>query len=165
MYRVVAFDLGSNMAVAHNLYDDGERVDRLETKGHRLVRAGATWLWLNEVFEGIKAAGGCDVIAYERPFVRGQDATRSLWGIAGMIEGRAGVDGYRVVDYGPSEIKLWAAGHGGADKNAMTAAAQMWGYPGTNEHEADAWCLMRMVETIWKPPAPKRVGRPKKKAT
>lgn len=163
--RIVAFDLGSNMAVAHNLYDDGERVAHAEFKGKRVQRAAQTWLWLHEVFEGVAAAGGCDVVVYERPFVRGQDATRSLWGIAGLIEARAGVDGYPVVDYTPSQIKEWAAGHGNANKDAMIMAAYIRGYSGENEHEADAWCLMRYAEANYEPPKPRPIGRPKKKVT
>lgn len=163
--KIVAFDLGSNMAVAHNLLDDGERVEVRTFKGKRVQRAGQTWLWLHEVFNGIREIGGCDVVVYERPFVRGQDATRSLWGIAGMIEGRAAVDGYPVVDYSPGEIKMHTTGHGNADKDAMIAAAQLTGYAGDNEHEADAWCLLRFAELHYKPPQPRPVGRPKKKVS
>lgn len=161
--RIVAFDLGSNMAIAHNLFDDGERVEHHEFKGKRVARAAATWLWLNDVFDGVKAAGGCEAVVYERPFVRGQDATRSLWGIAGLIEARAGVDGYRVVDYTPGEIKKWATGHGNADKEPMIEAARLTGYVGDNDHEADAWMLLRYAEVHTKPLPPKRVGRPKKR--
>ncbi len=165
MTRIIAFDLGSNMAAAHNLYDDGERVVHAEFKGKRVQRAAQTWLWLHEVFEGVREAGGCDVVVYERPFVRGQDATRSLWGIAGLIEARAGVDGYPVVDYTPGEIKKWATGHGNADKAPMTAAAQLTGYQGDNEHEADAWVLLRYAEAHYEPPKPRPIGRPKKKVS
>lgn len=161
--RIVAFDLGSNMAVAHNLFGHIDiRTEHMLAKGRRVERAAATWLWLHEVFEGVKAAGGCDVVVYERPFVRGQDATRSLWGIAGLIEARAGVDGYPVVDYSPSEIKLYTTGHGNADKDQMTFAAQLTGYKGDNEHEADAWCLLRFAEINYKPPVKRPPGRPRK---
>lgn len=159
--RLVTFDLGSNMAVAHNLLGD-PRVEHKEFKGRRVPRQAATWLWLHDIFEGIKELGGCDAVVYERPFARGQDATRSLWGIAGLIEARAGVDGYRVEDYPPSSIKLWATGHGNADKSAMTMAAYTLGYKGDNEHEADAYALLRFAEMNVLAPPPKRAaGRPR----
>lgn len=161
--RLVTFDLGSHMAVAHNLYGpDDPRVSSAHFKGTRIQRAAATWLWLHELFEGIKRLGGCDAVVYERPFAKGQDATRSLWGLAGLIEARAGVDGYRVEDYTPSTIKLWTTGHGNADKNAMTLAAYTFGYTGDDEHEADAFCLLKYAEVNVLPPPPKRAaGRPR----
>lgn len=161
--RLVTFDLGSHMAVAHNLYGSHDaRVNSAHFKGRRVPRAAQTWLWLHEVFDGVKRLGGCDAVVYERPFVRGQDATRSLWGLAGLIEARAGVDGYRVEDYDPSSIKLWAAGHGNADKDAMTLAAYTMGYQGEDEHEADAFCLLRFAEmNVLAPPPKRKAGRPR----
>lgn len=161
--RIAAFDLGANMSVAHNLYgSDDPRVSHQLFKGTRVQRAGATWLWLHELFDGFTRIGGLDAVVIERPFARGMDATRSLWGIAGLIEAAANVAGYPVFDYSPGEIKKWATGSGNAEKDAMILAAFTMGYQGENEHEADAFCLLRFAETQIAPAKPARpVGRPR----
>jgi len=155
--KILAFDLGSNMAVAHNLFGPTDiRVEHKWFKGTRQQRAGATWIWLHDLFD---QAGEVDAVVYERPFVRGQDATRSLWGLAGLIEARASVDGVLCLDYSPKEIKLHSTGHGNAGKEDMILAAAMTGYLGDNEHEADAWCLLRYAEYDLKPARPKKVKK------
>ena len=46
--------------------------------------------WLDDQFKGfVDRDEGVDLIIYERPFARGQHATRSLWGIAGIIDAMA----------------------------------------------------------------------------
>lgn len=49
-----------------------------------------------------------------------------------------------VVSIAPSSLKLWAAGHGRADKPAMIASARrLWpAWVGEDDNEADALCLL-----------------------
>lgn len=150
--KIAAFDLGSHVACAHNLYGAGdERVSHYSAKGDRVDRAGQILGWLKIAFEQMEENGGVDVIVYERPFARGQHATRSLWGVAGILEALAGAYGIPCIDYTPTEIKKHATGNGSADKDDMILAAACTGYMGDNEHEADAWCALRFAEDNIKP--------------
>lgn len=168
--KIVAFDLGSNMALAHNLDVDFPRTIHQEFKGHRVTRAAATVQWLKDRDWLFKHA---DLVIYERPFARGQDATRSLWGIAGLIEAVAGTHTV-VKDVTPTEIKKWVTGAGGGGKPDMLYWATLYGYDGSNEHEADAYGLLKYAEATFKEPpcqksktrrASKTTPRPSKKAT
>lgn len=142
--KIAAFDLGSSIACAHNI--NGEPVVASRTyKGTRIARAASS-LWLfQDLRRQFEEAGGVDAVVYERPFARGMDATRALWGLAGLLEAVFG-DYCAVLDVTPAEIKKHAAGDAKADKEAMQLAAYLTGYFGDNEHEADAWCLLRMAE-------------------
>lgn len=150
--KIAAFDLGSHVACAHNMTGAGnERVTHWDAKGDRVERAGQILGWLKEAFQQFEDHGGLDVVVYERPFARGQAATRSLWGVAGILEALAGAYGWPCIDYTPGEIKKHAIGKGDAEKDEMILAASLTGYMGDNEHEADAWCLMRFAEDNIKP--------------
>lgn len=139
--KIIAFDLGKNFAWATN--------HRTPMTGHwfldgaRAHRQGSLQKYLTLLFLTTK---GLEVAVYETPFARGRDATRSLWGIAGIIEACATNAGLPVVDVAVPTIKKFATGHGKACKEDMIAAAQRMGYKGSNEHEADAVCLLRYAE-------------------
>jgi Holliday junction resolvasome RuvABC endonuclease subunit len=130
--RVIAFDLGANMAWA----DSAQAVHR-NFAGTRVVRLAAIATWL-AAFKWSRY----DVVVYETPFARGRDATRSSWGIAGILEAAVTNAGLPIVDVAVPTIKKFATGHGFAPKNDMVKAAQRFGYIGDNEHEADAVCLL-----------------------
>lgn len=135
---ILALDLGKNLGVATNragIWKAGTiRLDG-ETRGTRAVSLvdyldDATFLQA----EGL-------LVAYERPFTRGLDATRSLWGMAGMVEWWAAENGLPCVDIVPSQVKKWATGKGTAKKPDMMAAAARLGFPNVDEHAADALLL------------------------
>lgn len=140
--NILTFDLGSHMAVADNLWGFPQ-VNSWQFKGNRVDRAQQTLALLLE----LRHASGAiiDTVVYERPFARGMHATRSLWGIAGMIEGVFGSVA-AVNDVTPAQIKEWATGSGKASKEDMIARAQALGYTGADEHEADAWLLLLYAE-------------------
>lgn len=148
--RVIAFDLGKNFAFAHNLAGKKPTTGIIvlpgATRAHRL---GALYPYLMQQFEllaQVDGSPGFDIVVYETPFARGRDATRSLWGIAGIIEA-AGTNALMpVLDVAVPTIKKFAAGSGKASKEEMIAAAKKMGYKGVNEHEADAVCLLRYAE-------------------
>ena len=141
--RIIAFDLGKNMAWAHNVLD-GLTAHHYTFEGDRPCRFGKIQPWLHTCI------GECpvklDAVIYETPFARGRDATRSLWGIAALIEAEASRCGVPVVDAAVPTIKKFATGSGRASKEEMIAAAKKFGYKGDNEHEADAVCLLKYAE-------------------
>lgn len=160
--NIIALDLGSHMALAHNLCGDVVITDSREFDGIRAHRNGAIIDWLTRRFTEISNVGHVDLVVYERPFARGFDATRSGWGIAGIVEGLAtSVLGVAVTDCTPQDIKKFALGKAPSrvkrtsaerkrahdeEKLAMIAAAQGMGYAGHNEHEADAFLLLKRAE-------------------
>src|ERR1700688_309732 len=150
--KIIAFDLGANMAFATNI--DSVWCRHLVAKGTRIERSVQTLSWLKALYDMLEKQEALpDVVVYERPFVRGADATRCLWGIAGLIEAVFG-KGCAVLDMSPGEVKKHSTGNGKADKNEMTMAAMTMGYQGDNEHEADAFCLLRFAEdTFTKDPS------------
>lgn len=145
--KIAAFDLGSTWAFAtehgagHCDLNPGRGKPKLARKRpeilgrfeHELTLLGAT-------------LPGFDLIVHSQPFARGQAATRLLWGMAGILEAAAHNAGCAVLDATDSQIKKWATGSGKADKDMMLVAARELGYTGDNEHEADAWCLLRYAE-------------------
>jgi Holliday junction resolvasome RuvABC endonuclease subunit len=138
--RIIAFDLGKNFAWAWRPY--GSVVaSHFVLDGIRSHRMGQ----LMELLPPILGER-FDAVVYETPFARGRDATRSLWGIAGIIEACATNAKCAVVDVAVPTIKKFATGHGKAPKNDMIAAARNFGYRGENEHEADAVCLLAYAE-------------------
>lgn len=143
--KIIALDLGSNMALAHNGMDV-PIVDSKVFVGTRAHRAAAIYKWLTLRFTEIQETCDIDLVVYERPFGRGMDATRCGWGIAGAIEIAATRRGWPVTDTDPQTIKKFATGAGRAEKAAMIDAARRMGYTGHNEHEADAFCLLRYAE-------------------
>lgn len=138
--KIIHFDIGSNMAFAHNgMGDDAIIVDSKTFTGNRQERAAATLRWLLKRFKEMKAAGiEFDVVHYERPFARGQAATRSLWGVAGVLEAASVINGWATLDSTPMEIKKFT-GNARASKEDMIRHAKLLGYLGSNEHEADAY--------------------------
>lgn len=146
MLKLIHFDLGANMAYAHNCMGDVVIADHFTAKGTRQERAAATLKWLNLRFSDlVKARTVPDAVHYERPFARGMHATRSLWGVAGLVEAVAKQYGLDTFDTTPKEIKKFVA-HYKASKEEMIVAARLLGYMGNNEHEADAWCGLKYAE-------------------
>lgn len=144
--RIAAFDLGTTWACAHNLPSAPVAyVWWGKKEGARPQKLGACTLdWGNLLT--MFSHHGLEVVVYERPFARGQAATRMLWGMAGILEGAAHNAGLPILDITPAEIKKWAASNGHATKGDMMDAAIGLGYAGDNEHEADAYCLLKFAE-------------------
>ena len=143
--NIIAFDLGKHFAWAWR-YQGGSlgiSTGHFELDGMRAHRMGQ----LMRLLPPILGANNFELVAYETPFARGRDATRSLWGIAGIIEACATNSNVACLDVATPTIKKFAAGHGKACKEEMIAAAQQkFGYRGTNEHEADAVCLLAYAD-------------------
>lgn len=141
--RIIAFDLGRNMAWAYRLQNGDVMPGHIHLDGERAHRLGQ----LMQILPGILGQGKFDLIAYETPFVRGRDATRALWGTAGVIEACATNAHCAVLDVAVPTIKKHATGNGRAPKDDMISAARaLYEYRGDNEHEADAVCLLGYAE-------------------
>lgn len=146
--KLITFDLGANFALAHNGCDGVVCVEHRVFTGPRAHRAKDTMRYLKGRLVDCQLAGiYFDAAVYERPFVRGRDATRCLWGIAGIIEAVCTDWNMAVVDAENQQLKKWAKGFGGV-KDGMLEAAQSLGYIGDNEHEADCFLLLKFSETF-----------------
>lgn len=159
--KIIHFDIGTNMAFAHNGCGDVIVTEHRVFKGPRQHRAADTLKWLLRRFKDMKAAGiEFDAVTYERPFARGKDATRSLWGIAGVLEAAATVNGWAVLDAENIQIKKFATGQSNPGKEGLLAAAIRFGYTGDNEHEADAVCgLQFALKEVCAAPKPIRTKK------
>lgn len=151
--NIIAFDQGQNFACAMNNFKGanmGVKTHFVFFDGERPHRQGMLLAYLDQLFNDLRQLPGgphiLDAAVYETPFNRGPHATRSGWGIAGVIEACATKAGLPVVDVAVPTIKKFATGHGRAPKEDMIAAANNWGYLGNNEHEADAVCLLKYAE-------------------
>lgn len=169
--KIIHFDLGANMAFAHNGCDGVVIAERFVAAGPRSQRAAETLGWMQARKRDMEKAGIIfDVAHYERPFTRGFDATRCGWGLAGIIEAVWGSDCV-VLDSTPQAIKAFALGKAPArgkkvkgkkklqkltsaekkainikEKLAIIDKAQDLGYYGDNEHEADAYVGLKYAE-------------------
>lgn len=164
--KIIHFDIGSNMALAHNACDGVVVVEHFVAKGPRQERAAQTLRWLLRRYREMTDAGiSFDVCHYDRPFTRGYDASRCLWGIAGIVEAVFGGNTI-LLDSTPQSVKSFALAKidrkparsktkmkkadreasAKAEKLFMIAAAQVMGYEGEHEHEADAFCGLRYAE-------------------
>lgn len=154
--KIIAFDLGRRLGWATNLRRK-QRWGRIEFSEVRAHREGEFMQMLRG--ELLELAGGnlrhalppgtlerVDVVVFETPFARGRAATRSMWGMAGVLEACASAAGKPVVDVAVATIKKFATGNGHAPKDSMVAAARRMGYRGRDDNEADAYCLLKYAE-------------------
>ena len=139
--NIIAFDLGANFAFARS--GNPGSAGHILLLGPRAHRQGQLQVFLASL---LTTGPMLDAVVYETPFCRGRDATRSSWGSAGVIEAAASLANLPVLDVAVATIKKFATGSGNAPKTSMIDAAQKLGYRGLNEHEADAWCLLKYAE-------------------
>lgn len=154
---ILAFDLGRKTGWATNwklarpcwglIEFDDFRAHRL-AEWARVLRGDSTPLKKGGPRLGFpsKLLQSVDAVVFETPFARGRAATRSMWGMAGVLEAAASEVNKPVVDVSVATIKKFAAGHGHAPKNTMIAAARKLGYRGNDDNEADAYCLLKYAE-------------------
>ena len=144
--NIVALDLGGVSAYAVNM-PGGPTTGRWDvTRKGKARRPGRLARFMAELDLQLMLMGDIDAVIYERPFARGAAATRALWGYAGIVEALAHARGAAVLDLTPGQIKKWATGDARATKEDMLVAAKKMGYLGDNEHEADAYCLMKYAD-------------------
>lgn len=115
--KILALDLGSTTGWA--FVEDGKALKWGEQTfpGDRAHRLRAFREWLLELL-----TWNPDTVIFERPFCRGLHATRSLWGMAGIVE-EVVVNCAACLDIVPSTLKKWATGSGRASKEDMMSKA------------------------------------------
>lgn len=134
--RILALDLGQHLGAADWPQKNCWTV---ELEGSRTERLSQLMDWLEMWVEGY------DVVAYERPFARGSAATRSLWGMAGVVEAVATRHGRMTADFAVTAIKRHATGYGSADKSVMIQAMDKLGWGPQDEHQADAAAVCQLA--------------------
>ncbi len=138
---ILALDLGAKTGWCL-LFDGKVYGDTKHFPGDRHARLRAFHDWLH----GVLAQFDPDVVAYERPFARGLAATRSLWGMAGVVEAVAG-DFAAILDVNTQTLKAWARAKTGigpaSDKKAATTAVatKRLGHAPVDDNHADAVAL------------------------
>lgn len=133
--KILGVDLGANGAAV--LIDEETSEVRTWTWSFKEARVERQ-VALRGILETILCEVVPDIVFYERPFARGAAATRSLWGMAGVLESVMGSVA-PVLDATPSQIKAFATGSGKADKEDMIDASRQRGYYAQTEHAADAY--------------------------
>jgi hypothetical protein len=140
---IIAFDLGRNLGWATNMKGQQWGSESFsEVRAHRLGQ----FMRLLMSKEWVAMIAKADIVVFETPFARGRAATRSMWGMAGVLEACVSETGKPLVDVSVPTIKKFATEYGQAPKNDMIAAARRFGYRGGNDNEADAFCLLRYAE-------------------
>lgn len=133
--KVLGCDLGSDGAAVYYDGDTGEVLTWVwSLEGERPDKLDAFQCILIGIFMDVEP----DAVFYERPFARGQAATRLLWGMAGVLEATS-CKRAALLDETPSRIKKHATGNGNASKEEMIEAARALGYDAETEHAADAF--------------------------
>lgn len=141
---ILALDLGATTGWA--IVSNGVQLYGEEHfRGLRPERFVAFHAWLDDLMNDRLF----DYVIFERPFSRGLHTTRSLWGMAGIVELLAEKHGHPCLDIVPSTLKKWATGNGRACKKDMMHAAhyKIIAYhrhiddAPLREHEADAIIL------------------------
>jgi len=141
--KTLALDIGKTMAVCTNI--EGYAPTHRLYDGDRRARAGEVMLMMHRLLRELKPKG-LEVVVYEDTFARGINATKALYGLVGIIEATCANAGFTAMGVPPQTVKTFATGKGNATKEEMIAAAQIMGYDGDNEHEADSYCLLKYAE-------------------
>lgn len=146
--KILALDIGSHTGV---MGTGMERPQTWEFEGTREEKFWNFYSVLGGTLVQARLHGGYyDAIVYERPFNRGLDATRSLWGYAGIIEMSSASTswGAACLDVPNTMLKKWALGKCPPTRNKlpMIELAATMGYPDLNEHEADALLLYEFAK-------------------
>lgn len=137
MPDIYAFDLAATTGWARCV--DGRVTSGVERfVGPRVVRLGRFREWLWRVLPPAILPGA--IVAYERPHLRGYDATLSLVGYVLTLEERAYAIGAKLLGVHTGTLKKHATGFGKASKEAMVGAARnRWpGFDPATDDEADA---------------------------
>lgn len=148
--KIIGFDIGTNLGWAIGEQRRNKIMDwgtiTLTGKNREQRLADATYRVIPQLLSRAMA----NAVIYEKPFVRGDAATRMLWGLAGCIEAVATNQGLPVVDATATQVRALIFGRGvGLSKDDVIAKLDE--YSDLDEHSADAIALtlyaMKTVET------------------
>ncbi len=99
---------------------------------------------------------GCEIIAFEEASFGGinQNTKAEHNKLLGVIELIAAEHNIGLIGYKPTSIKLYATGHGNADKSQMIAACKaVLKIHAADDNEADACWILDMAQNRYEPPA------------
>lgn len=130
----------SGWALSTDIYGTWKTSQRKdESAGMSLIRIRSK---LKEVFE----SEDFDVVVYERPGGRNTNSIITQSKVIGIIEAFCHDNSIEFRAYSSGEIKKFATGKGNAGKPEMVKTAkEKYGYPGTNDNEADALHLLALA--------------------
>ncbi|HRG29440.1 MAG TPA: hypothetical protein PLJ00_16195 [Chitinophagales bacterium] len=105
------------------------------------LRYGKMW----DVLHQLRQEHQLEVIVCENAsgFVRGKAAVKVSNEYRGVVKAFCAIHGILYVGVEPGDLKEFATGKRGAEKEEMIAAANALGYPGNNDNEADAYLLLQ----------------------
>lgn len=133
---VLALDLGACTGWATNAFRQlsggtvhfgGDLTERLVAFRHWLEAKNRT-------------CGPFTVVVYELPIVRGRAATKSLFGMQGVVRAVAG-EYAGILDVNTQTLKKWA-GRGDGEKAGTIARCEALGIVPWDDNHADAVCLL-----------------------
>lgn len=108
----------------------------------KTARYGRLWIALEAILNNLE--DDCRVgLVFEsaKGFQRGKAAVEVSHGLRGVIQAFCYIRGIPTACIQPQELKRFATGNGGADKDAMIRASRQYGYTGDNDNIADAYHL------------------------
>ena len=153
--RIIGFDIGSNLGWAVGRQGENGHQDlvhnwgsiALQGKNREQKLYDAMDNQLPALFRGYHV----NAVIYEKPFVRGDAATRMLWGLAGVIEAVSTLHGFGVVDATATQVRKEIFGQG-IGMSKADVIAKLADYPDIDEHSADAIALtlygLKKLETL-----------------
>lgn len=121
--KVLAFDIGATFGWAFGDSDQPTKVLRWGQEHVRGERPERLYRFSEAAFKLIDRRRP-QLVVYERPFARGEAATRSLWGMAGVVDATAFRCKAAVFDAAPPvTLKKWFTGNHQASKEMMVLEA------------------------------------------
>lgn len=107
--------------------------------GNRAYRFSS---WMHQVHDFLSAKTRVDIVVYETPHMRGRDATRCLFGYAGILEAQAEMAEVPILDVPPRTVKKFITGSANAPKEEVMAVVQRrWAPSVRGLDESDALAL------------------------
>lgn len=141
--RILAIDPAQNLgwAMGRDLYGNWDlRTRKDESWGMKLIRLRHKLIEIHTVYK-------LDLIVYERPGGQYGADTVSHSKLVGIIEEFCEQNHIDYRAFSATEIKKFATGKGNSGKAKMVEAAQQkLGYTGTNDNEADALWLLKLIK-------------------
>lgn len=139
---IIAFDVGSLLGVAIGLNGKVGAHQTIQLRGENREQKLADAM---NILPGLIRHSGASACIYEKPFVRGDAATRLLWGLVGVIEAVATAEGLPVVDATATQVRahVFNQAHGMKKPDIIKAVTKRLGLSRpVDEHEADAIALL-----------------------
>lgn len=108
----------------------------------KTARYGKLWIALDCILDDLEEDYNVGLVFESaKGFMRGKSAVEVSHGLRGVIQAFCYIRQIQTACIQPQELKRFATGNGGADKDAMIRASRQYGYTGDNDNIADAYHL------------------------